>query len=272
MNVSKPFLKWAGGKTKLTPFIKANLPKFSRKRLIEPFSGSAAVSLALDFEAYLLNDTNPDLINLFLILQREKQDFINYARSFFTVDNNQETRFYELREQFNVSTEVSERSALFIYLNRHSFNGLCRYNSKGAFNVPFGRYKSPYFPEIEMQGFVIKSNRIELMCGDFQTALNLAGNDDVVYCDPPYVPLSETASFTAYAKDGFDLNDQSRLAETAKQVSEQSQRVLISNHDTAFTREIYKGARLETINVQRNIAAKGSSRQKVGELLAIYGE
>lgn len=110
------------------------------------------------------------------------------------------------------------------------------------------------------------------MCGDFQTALNLAGNDDVVYCDPPYVPLSETASFTAYVKDGFDLNDQSRLAETAKQVSEQSQGVLISNHDTAFTREIYKGARLETINVQRNIAAKGSSRQKVGELLAIYGE
>lgn len=177
-----------------------------------------------------------------------------------------------MRERFNASQEALERAALFIYLNRHAFNGLCRCNSKGAFNVPFGRYAAPYFPESEMQGFVAKSDRIELICGDFQTALALAGDDDVVYCDPPYVPLSETASFTSYAKGGFDLDDQNRLAERAKQVSEQSQGVLISNHDTAFTRELYKEARLETVQVQRNIAAKGSSRQKVDELLAIYGE
>ncbi|OSI08351.1 DNA adenine methylase [Neisseria animaloris] len=272
MVMNKPFLKWAGGKFKLAPFIEFNLPKQPRKRLIEPFAGSAAVSMALDFEAYLLNDTNPDLIGLFHILKEEKQQFIDYARSFFTLENNQEIRFYELREKFNSSRELSERSALFIYLNRHAFNGLCRYNSKGAFNVPFGRHKTPYFPEMEMLAFIEKANRIELMCADFQTALDLANGDDIVYCDPPYVPLSETASFTAYAKGGFDLNDQTRLAETAKQISIQSQGVLISNHDTAFTREIYKEARLETIDVQRNIAAKGSSRQKVGELLAIYGE
>lgn len=272
MASSKPFLKWAGGKAKLAPFIAAHLPSQSRKRLIEPFAGSAALSLALDFDAYLLNDTNPDLIGLFQTLKREKQSFIDYARSFFIPANNQEGRYYELREQFNRSLETAERSALFVYLNRHAFNGLCRYNSKGLFNVPFGRYSSPYFPESEMQGFLAKSDRIELMCGDFQTAFNLADGDDVVYCDPPYVPLSETASFTAYAKGGFDLDDQSRLAETAKNISEQSQGVLISNHDTLLTRELYKDARLETVEVQRNIAAKGSSRQKVGELLAIYGE
>lgn len=269
---SKPFLKWAGGKSKLAPFIQAHLPNQPRKRLIEPFAGSAALSLALDFDAYLLNDTNADLIGLFQSLKQEKQAFIDYAKSFFIPDNNQESRFYELREQFNQSNETAERSALFVYLNRHAFNGLCRYNSKGAFNVPFGRYTAPYFPETEMLGFIAKSDRIELMCGDFQTALNQAGCDDVVYCDPPYVPLSETASFTAYAKGGFNLDDQQRLAETAKHVSQQSQGVLISNHDTAFTRDLYKDARLKTVEVQRNIAAKGSSRQKVGELLAIYGE
>ena len=268
--MTKPFLKWAGGKSKLAPFIEFNLPKQPRKRLIEPFAGSAAVSMALDFEAYVLNDTNPDLIGLFHALKEEKQAFIDYAKSFFSTENNLESRFYELRKRFNACVELNERAALFVYLNRHAFNGLCRYNSKGEFNVPFGRYKTPYFPEAEMQSFIEKAGRIELMCGDFQVALNFAGYDDVVYCDPPYVPLSETASFTAYAKDGFGLDEQSRLAQTAKQVSQQSQGVLISNHDTVFTREIYKEARIATIDVQRNIAAKGSSRQKVGELLAIY--
>lgn len=270
MVTKKPFLKWAGGKLKLAPFIAANLPNKSRKRLIEPFVGSAALSLALDFDAYLLNDTNPDLIGLFHTLKKEKQAFIDFARSFFTADNNKEECYYKLRAKFNASQDLAERSALFVYLNRHAFNGLCRYNSKGAFNVPFGRYTAPYFPEVEMQGFIAKSDRIELLCGDFQIALNMASTDDVVYCDPPYVPLSETASFTAYAKGGFDLKEQNRLAQAAKKVSEQSQGVLISNHDTEFTRKIYKEARLETVFVQRNIAAKSSSRKKVGELLAIY--
>lgn len=271
-NRSKPFLKWAGGKFKLVPFIESHLPTSSRKRLIEPFSGSAAVSMALEFESYLLNDTNSDLIGLFRTLKEEKQDFINYTHSFFSIENNQENRFYELREQFNYSSNVFVRSALFVYLNRHAFNGLCRYNNKGLFNVPFGRYVKPYFPEEEMQAFLTKANRVELLCDDFQAALNLANNEDIVYCDPPYVPLSKTASFTAYAQNRFDLEDQARLAECAKRISDQSIAVLISNHDTEFTRKIYHDARLEYVSVQRNIAAKGINRSKVSELLAIYGK
>ena len=267
---SKPFLKWAGGKHKLVPFIEHNLPSSARKRLIEPFCGSAALSLALDFEHYLLNDINADVIGLFRILKEEKSGFIDYARSFFNSDNNNDSKFYELREQFNSSKNLHERSALFIYLNRHAFNGLCRYNSKGAFNVPFGRYKSPYFPQQEMEGFIQKSDRVELMCGDFQTTLSLIDNTDTVYCDPPYAPLSPTASFTTYAKEGFNLDDQIRLSQTAQQIATNSQGVLISNHDTEFTRDIYSSAILKTVEVQRNIAAKGSSRKKVGELLAIY--
>lgn len=269
--MSKPFLKWAGGKAKLALFVESHFPNTTRKRLREPFAGSAALSMALEFEAYLLNDTNPDLMNLFSLLKQEKQLFIDYAKSFFIFENNCEQRFYELRERFNSSCLSDiERSALFVYLNRHAFNGLCRYNSQGAFNVPFGRYKEPYFPEMEMLAFVQKSDRIELMCGDFQTALEQTSKDDIVYCDPPYVPLSNTASFTTYSKGGFDLKEQERLAKMAEKIAANTNGVLISNHDTVFTRELYKNARLETLSVQRSIAAKGSSRKKVGELLAIY--
>ena len=267
--MSKPFLKWAGGKHKLVYFIASHLPA-SRRRLIEPFAGSAALSLALEFEAYLLNDNNPDLITLFQTLKSEKQAFIDYARQYFNGGHNQENHFYALREQFNHSDNLIERAALFVYLNRHAFNGLCRYNSKGQFNVPFGRYRAPYFPEKEMQAFIQKSNRIEILCGDFQTALQKAGDNDIIYCDPPYVPLSATASFTAYSKDSFNLEEQNRLAIAAQKTANQSQGVLISNHDTKLTRELYRNAQLEMVSVQRNIAANGSSRQKVGELLAIY--
>lgn len=269
--MAKPFLKWAGGKAKLVPFIELNLPSRPRRRLVEPFAGSAALSLALDFDAYLLNDANPDLIGLYQLLKQEKQEFIDFAHSFFIPENNQESRFYELREQFNHSNDLPERSALFIYLNRHAFNGLCRYNSKGKFNVPFGRYRNPYFPETEMQQFIQKSDRIELMCGDFQAALDLVQIQDMVYCDPPYAPLNETSSFTAYAKGGFGFEEQTRLASSAKELADLPHGILISNHDTAFTREIYQDAHIERIDVQRNIAAKGESRKKVAELLAIYG-
>lgn len=267
--MTKPFLKWAGGKYKLVDFIASHFPQ-NRQRLVEPFAGSAALSLALEFDAYLINDLNQDLINLYATIKNEKKNFIDFAKSYFLTENNQESRFYELRDTFNHSTNPVERSALFIYLNRHAFNGLCRYNSKGIFNVPFGRYKSPYFPEKELLNFLNKSDRIELMCGDFQKTFTQINKYDVVYCDPPYVPLSETASFTTYSQDSFNLDDQKRLAKQAEEKANFSQGIFISNHNTAFTREIYKNANIKTIHVQRNIAAKSSSRKKVEELLAIY--
>ena len=264
--MSKPFLKWAGGKTKLIPLIRQQLP--SAKRLIEPFAGSAAVSLALDFDEYVLNDANADLINLYRVLQTEKHDFVDYAQSFFTPENNRETRYYELRERFNHTAERVEKAALFVYLNRHAFNGLCRYNGKGGFNVPFGRYKLPYFPAAEMSDFIAKSARMKLMCGDFQAAFDEACADSAVYCDPPYVPLSDTAAFTAYSQGGFGWQDQVRLLQCAERVAEKCRGVLLSNHDTEATRTLYRNAQIETVQVRRSIAAKGSSRQKVGELLA----
>lgn len=268
--MSKPFLKWAGGKAKLVPFIELHLPSAERKRLVEPFAGSGAVSFGIEFDSYLLADTNADLINLFQSLKSEKQSFIDYVQSFFVADNNQEERFYELRTQFNQSQDKLERSALFMYLNRHGYNGLCRYNRSGGFNVPFGRYKTVYFPEDEMNYFIERSDRVELLHGDFEAAFSKVTSDDLVYCDPPYVPLSETAHFTAYSQDGFSHQDQERLAKLAIDTAKNTQGVLISNHDTPVTRELYEGADIQTISVQRNISSKGNNRTKANEILAIF--
>ncbi|QRN41500.1 MAG: Dam family site-specific DNA-(adenine-N6)-methyltransferase [Neisseriaceae bacterium] len=268
--MSKPFLKWAGGKAKLVQFIEEHMPISNRKRLIEPFSGSGAVTLGVEFESYVLSDANADLINLFEALKTEKKDFIDYAQSFFTPHNNQEIQFYELRTQFNQSQDKLERSALFMYLNRHAYNGLCRYNSKGLFNVPFGRYKTVYFPKSEMEHFIHKSGRIELMYAHFEETFSIAQSNDLIYCDPPYVPLSETAYFTSYSQGGFNQNQQQKLAKLAELTAKKTKGILISNHDTEVTRKLYKGANIKTISVQRNISSKGSKRIKVNELLAIF--
>lgn len=269
--MTKPFLKWAGGKHKLVPFIRHYLPATNHNRLIEPFAGSAALSLALEFEAYLLADINADLIVLYQSLKNEKHDFIQYAASFFTAENNQENQFYALRERFNETAPSVERAALFVYLNRHAFNGLCRYNKRGEFNVPFGRYRSPYFPQAEMQAFIAKAPRMELLHAPFEEILLQTHAEDVVYCDPPYIPLTATASFTAYATDGFNAAAQIKLAQLVEQQQQHCQRILVSNHDLPWTREIYAGAQeIACISVQRNIAAKGEKRGKAAELLAIY--
>lgn len=266
----KPFLKWAGGKHKIAPIIAEHLPPNAR-RLVEPFAGSCAVAMGLDFDAYLLNDTNPDLIHLYQTIQSQGADFIQYAQSFFISENNQENRFYDLREQFNASPNPIERSALFVYLNRHGFNGLCRYNQKGFFNVPFGRYKNPYFPEKEMLAFWQKSQRMTFTCGDFEKTFESVQFDDAVYCDPPYVPLNISASFVDYAQGGFSFADQQRLIQYIENTAAKCRAIVVSNHDTPQTRHLYQNAQhIQTLFVQRNIAARGISRQKVGELIAVW--
>ena len=272
----KPFLKWAGGKYKIIDTILANLP--DGDQLIEPFVGSGAVFLNANFDEYLLSDLNLDLINLFNLIKFEGKDFIEYAQSYFTVDNNTEKRFYELREKFNYSSNVSEKSAIFIYLNRHCFNGLCRYNSKGGFNVPFGRYNAPTFPLAELNAFHVKSQKAIFKNTDFRQAMSEvlvtqslnSNKKSIVYCDPPYVPLSATASFSDYTKDGFSLKDQTELANYATQLRAKNISVIISNHHTPITEALYNNVELITFNVQRFISSKTEKRVKAPELIALY--
>lgn len=264
----KPFLKWAGGKYKIIDKIKASLP--IGDRLIEPFAGSGAVFLNTDYQKYIVADSNADLINVFRHVQSEGLDFINYANQLFIQENNQEEAFYHLRAEFNSTVDARRKAAIFIYLNRHCFNGLCRYNSKGCFNVPFGRYTKPVLPEKEMLNFFEKSQSVEFKVADFIQTMSEAELGDVVYCDPPYVPLTVTSSFTSYTQDGFSLDDQQKLANMAHTLMSKGIPVIISNHDTDFTRSVYAAAKIESFDVQRFISSNAANRNKASELLAVF--
>ena len=264
-------LKWAGGKKKVINDIASLLPTKGKKRLVEPFVGGGSVFLNLEFEEYLLVDMNKDLINLFNIIKNQPAEFIVDAQEFFNGENNHPEKYYELRRQFNQSSDPYECSLLFLYLNRHGYNGLCRYNKSGGYNVPFGRYKHPYFPQKELEYFSEKSQKATFMQGDFETAFSELRSDDVVYCDPPYSPINPTSNFTAYAGNSFTDEDQKRLVDCAELAKSKNIPTLISNHYVDFTRELYKGATKKTLfQVQRSISQKGKGRIKVKEILALY--
>ncbi|KGK01083.1 Dam family site-specific DNA-(adenine-N6)-methyltransferase [Thalassotalea sp. ND16A] len=270
INKQRAFLKWAGGKYTLSDVIRKMLPKGNR--LIEPFAGAGSIFLNTDFDQYLLNDINKDLINLYKTLQYQPELFIRDSARLFTPEFNIAEEYYQIRKQFNATDDPYQRSLMFLYMNRHGYNGLCRYNSKGGYNVPFGKYKRPYFPEKELINFAGKAKKAEFVCENYREIFAQAKDGDVIYCDPPYVPLSKTASFTSYAGNGFGLDEQADLANAAEEVTaEKKVTVLISNHDTIWTRKIYEHAdKIKTLKVARTISQKGSNRKKVGELLALY--
>lgn len=265
----KPFLKWAGGKHRLAPLIAPHIA--GGERLVEPFVGSCAVFLASSYQKAMLNDINTDLVDLYKLVRSEGNGFIDEARELFNEDNNTEPRFYELRSEFNGTTCPRRRAALFIYLNRHAYNGLCRYNRSGGFNVPFGRYSKTSFPEEALRDFVKATSDVEFVSGSFRKVLEEAREGDVVYCDPPYVPLSLTSSFTSYAPGGFDITDQRDLANLARETSARGIKVVISNHDTPVTRDLYDGAEIVAFDVRRSVGASRESRGTSPELLAVFG-
>ncbi|MEI5640384.1 MULTISPECIES: Dam family site-specific DNA-(adenine-N6)-methyltransferase [unclassified Pseudoalteromonas] len=270
---TRAFLKWAGGKYSLVEDIAKRLQAASTEAdtLVEPFVGAGSVFLNTHFKHYILNDINADLINLYNELKRTPDEFVSDAKRLFVELNNHPDAYYAYRKQFNESIDIYERAILFLYMNRHGYNGLCRYNLKGIFNVPFGKYKKPYFPERELYVFAEKAQSATFTCQSYSEVFNAIPDNAVVYCDPPYVPLSKTASFTSYAKGGFDLDDQARLANLAELTAfERQTPVLISNHDTVWTRKIYNQAKLDVIKVKRTISPKGNGRNKVGELMAMY--
>lgn len=264
----KPFLKWAGSKYRLLSTIQQLLPK--GQRLIEPFVGSGAVFLNLDFSDYLLNDSNADLINLFQVLAAHGNQFIQDTQCYFIPQNNTQESFIRLRQQFNTTKDSYEKAILFIYLNRHGYNGLCRYNSKGIFNVPFGRYTKPHFPAEQLLNFYHKTKSVSFHCYDFRRIFQLAKPGDVIYCDPPYVPFA-SSKVIRYQSTIFVEDDQIELAKLAYEASCQGIPVLLSNHDTPFTRKIYSQAKLHKLSVSRFISCKSNERTPAKELLALFG-
>jgi len=268
MKKKRAFLKWAGGKFPLLNDIEKHLPK--GECLVEPFVGAGSVFLNTDFSRYILADINSDLIDLYNIVKTRTDEYITAAQAMFSPTTNDADIYYQFRDEFNQSQDAFRRAVLFLYLNRHGYNGLCRYNLKGEFNVPFGRYKKPYFPENELRHFAHKAQNAEFYCESYEACMQRAEAQSVVYCDPPYAPLSATANFTAYHTNSFSLDQQKQLAKHAEALVAKKIPVLISNHRTPETEEWYKNAEKHVVKVRRSISSNGGTRKKVDELLALY--
>lgn len=295
--MAKPFIKWVGGKSQLIPEITQRLPEYVEKGLpyqyVEPFTGSAAVALyLLDSPTpptkVILSDINTDLINLYEVVKSHPQkllDFLQTLQDEYDQLEDKEAKkpyYYAKREEFNLrENNTVKHAGLFMFLNRAGFNGLYRVNSKNQFNVPIGSYKQPkfVFEEVIHRASELLTN-VEMLNTSFEDTLRTAQETNIdnlptfVYLDPPYKPLSESSSFTSYAKDSFNDDDQVKLKQVCDLLNEQGYQWLLSNSDTTnldpenkFFDELYSEYTIERVSAGRSINSKGSKRGKINELL-----
>ena len=272
-----PFLRWAGGKRKLAGLISNSIPDSfwkSNNIFYEPFVGGGAVMLHLgnhkskmyvDGARLHINDMNPDLICTYQVIQNEVEGLI-LQLEILSKDLSKE-KYYEIRAQQNL--EGIGRAARFIYLNKTGFNGLWRVNSKGHYNVPWGQLKNPTIFEPEtLRSVAQRLVGARITHTEYSSAVDSAVASDVVYFDPPYIPLSTSSSFSQYAMADFGLKEQNQLAETIAILKSKSVDVILSNSDTELSREIFGSVmNLYQIDASRAIAAKASSRGSVKEII-----
>lgn len=255
-------LKWAGSKSRIMSEIKKHLP--AGNRLVEPFAGSCAVMMNTEYPAYLVADVNPDLINLYRQIKDFPQQFIIVACRAFS-DNRTQESYYSIREAFNhhLGLPLLERAAYFLYLNRHGHRGMCRYNQKGNFNIPFGYYTDPYFPLEEINAFSEKAKRATFICADFTETLDILKTGDVVYCDPPY---DET--FADYHSGGFGRDKQYELASVLRDVANRHP-VIASNSHTSLVKSLYRQFDLHQITAPRSLGVSAGKGKSAEELICV---
>ncbi|MBS0851271.1 DNA adenine methylase [Enterobacter sp. JGM127] len=266
-------LKWVGSKARLMPQLRNHFPE--GKRLVEPFAGSCAVMMNTEYDEYLIADLNPDLVNLYKAMAYHTEPFLMELEALFSAGGlgDQESRaifYYAVRDAFNLSgkangSESVEAAARFMYLNRHCFNGLCRYNRRGQFNVPFGKYKKNYFPLDEVRAFAEKAKRATFITAHYSETLALVREGDVVYCDPPY--LTESGNFTSYTQSGFSHLDQGRLARKLRKIARKGISVVASNSDLEMVHYLYSGFQAVRINAPRSVGAAAASQKSAAELI-----
>ncbi|EAN8761877.1 DNA adenine methylase [Salmonella enterica subsp. enterica serovar Give] len=255
-------LKWAGNKTAIMPELIKHLP--AGPRLVEPFAGSCAVMMATDYPHYLVSDINPDLISLYNAIKSGPELLISIGKDLFAKNKSAED-YYDIRKEFNHGRDwpVDCRAAMFIYLNRHCYRGLCRYNLSGHFNVPYGNYKNPYFPENEIRAFAEKAQRATFICASYDETLALLKTGDVVYCDPPY-----DGTFTGYHTAGFTEDDQYHLASILERRSSEGHPVIVSNSDTSLARSLYRNFTRHRITAKRSMGVAAGDGKSAVEIIA----
>ncbi len=265
--VCTPFLKWPGGKRQLLRELLKHLPK-GYNRFFEPFVGGGALFFRVKPEYGYISDINPDLINLYEVVQNNVEGLIISLEQ----HKNTEKYFYELRnadrrEDYKYWSKVEKASRL-LYLNKTCFNGLYRMNSDGHFNVPFGFYKNPNI--IDEQNLMACSTllkKTEISLASFEAVKKKARKGDLVYFDPPYVPLNKTSSFTKYYKDDFDLDAQFALRELCDSLSSKGVLFMLSNSYTETVKDLYKNYNVKIVKANRAINCKGDGRGKINELI-----
>lgn len=265
----KPFLRWAGGKHSQLTTILHYLPK--GKRLLEPFVGAGSVFMNAGFSKNLINDLNPDLINVYNIMAHQGNRLIDEAGKLCAWVDSREN-YYRVQDRLNsYDYSAYSKAAFFLVLNRHSFNGLCRYNQEKLFNVPWGKNPKPYFPAAEMQEYVDANLKPDLFCVDFGTFMDMAIEGDVIFCDPPYEPMPGKKGFTTYSGDTFSFGDQKRLVAKALQARDKGMPTVITNSSAPKILELYQqsGFEIHPLTARRSISASGDQREEVEDIIAI---
>ena len=287
---AKPFVKWAGGKTQLLHEIEKSLPDDlgikDNVTYVEPFIGGGAVLFWIlqkypNIKRAVINDINEDLINTYRTIKQNPKDLIallTYIQKDY-ISKSQEARkdyFLLQRDKFNSeNNDIITNSALFIFLNRTCFNGLYRVNSKEKFNVPHGKYTNPKICDTE--NILACHNllqKTDILQGDFEQTLDYAGKNTLFYCDPPYKPLNQTSSFTAYTKEDFDDNDQIRLSKFCNEISSKGSTFILSNSDVntkqqnnTFFDNLYSSYNIRRVSATRMINSNASRRGMLNELM-----
>jgi len=273
----KPFLKWAGGKRQLLPEILEYLPKnIGKTTYFEPFLGGGALLFELQPKQAIVNDSNRELINCYQVIKDDVEELIEVLKDHKA--RNSKEYFDYLRgidrlKQYNKFSDI-QKAARIIYLNKTCYNGLFRVNSKGYFNVPFGRYKNPnILDEAVLRGVnnYFNQNTVTFLNTDFAEAVKDAKKGDFIYFDPPYDPVSNTASFTGYDINGFNQNEQKRLKEVVDELTEKGCNVMLSNSATSFILDLYKDYKetIKTVSATRSINSNALKRGKINEVLVL---
>ena len=289
--MAKPFIKWAGGKTQLlTQFeniLPHNLEEAEHFTYIEPFVGGGAMLFHMlqkytNIGRVIINDINPNLITAYRVIRDTPERLITDLKMLqreFRQNSNEEARkeyFLRIRKSYNEDTHNDvTNTAMFIFLNRTCFNGLYRVNSKGYFNVPFGKYTNPTIcdEELLLEDSKILQN-VEILCGDYTLIERYVDNNTFIYFDPPYRPLSTTSSFTSYSKENFDDTEQTRLAHFFARLSRYGCKMMLSNSDCCaqnpndnFFENLYGNFIIDKVHASRFVNAIPSKRGKLTEIL-----
>jgi len=267
----QPFTKWTGGKRQLLPVIRELMPK-TYNRYFEPFVGGGALFFDLAPKDAVINDFNAELINCYQQIKDNPQELIEILK--VHQEYNSKEYYLDLRsadrdERIDMMSEV-QRAARILYMLRVDFNGLYRVNSKNQFNVPYGRYKNPKIVDEELISAIsvyLNNNQLEIKTGDFEKAVLDVQPGDFVYFDPPYIPLSETSAFTSYTHEGFSYDDQVRLRDTFKKLSDTGAYVMLSNSSSFLVEELYRDFNIHYVEATRTNGAKSSSRGRISEII-----